>query len=133
MYFTDELIQKVLERQPLRVWDYANLCFPKVTNEKQFDCAFKFLSELEKKGVMSNSEVRHIFETPQEQVMLMSHVMPKLQKFGLVEPEANGTARKYSLRFGRKFSHLFRDLGLDWLVYYARHTNERNQLEGNTQ
>jgi len=114
----------------LRIWDFANLLFPKVTNEKQFDCAFRFLSELENKGMMSNTEVRHLFENPNDQTMLMSHVMPKLQKFGLVESEENGTSRKYNLRFGRKFTYLFRDMGLDWLVYYARHTNERNQLEG---
>jgi len=130
LYLTKELVQKVLEHRPLKVWDFSNMFFPKFTNEKQFDCAFRFLSELEKKGVMSNTEARHLFESSNEQTLLMSHVMPKLEKFGLIESENNGSARKYSLRFGRKFTYLFRDLGLDWLVYYARQTNERNQLEG---
>ena len=94
LYFTDELVQKVLERWPLSMWDFVNMFFPKVTNEKQFDCTFKFLSELNKKGVMSNTEVRGLLESPKDQVLLMSHVMPKLQKFGLVTVEANGSSKK---------------------------------------
>jgi len=116
----------------LSMWDFANMFFPKVTNGKQFDCAFKFLKELDKEGVMSNTEVRRIFESPKEQVLLMSHVMPKLQKFGLVKTGANGSPRKYNLTFDKTFTYLLRDTSTDWLVFYARHTNERKQLEGNT-
>ena len=116
----------------MKVWDFANMFFPKVTNEKEFDCAFKFLSELDKRGVMSNTEVRGLFESSKDQVLLMSHMMSKLQKFGLVMVEANGSSKKYNLRFSRKFTHLLRDTSTEWLELYARHTNERNQMEGNT-
>jgi hypothetical protein len=132
LYFTEEIMQKVLEKRPLKAWDFANLFFPKTTNEKQFDCSYKFLSELDKQGEMGNTEVRHIMESPTDQVMLMSHVIPKLQRFGLIESDGGDGSKKYNLRFARKFPHLLWGLQMDWLVFYARHSNERKQLEGNT-
>ncbi len=108
MYFTDELILKVLERRPLRVWDFTNMFFPRETNQKQFECAHKFLKELEKKGVMSNSEVRALFDSQKEQILLMSHVLPKLQKFGFIESNSNTNAKKYKLRFGRNLMFMLR-------------------------
>ena len=119
-------MQKVLEKRELRAWDFANLFFPKTTNEKQFDCAFKFLSELDKNGEMENTEVRRIMQSPKEQVMLMSHVLPKLQKFGLIETDGDNGSRKYNIRFARKFTDIVYRLQMDWLVFYARHTNGRD-------
>src|SRR4030042_7156853 len=119
LYVTEELIQQILERRPVRIWDYVNVFFPKETNQKQFDCAFKFLSTLEKQGKMTNSEVRSLFESSNEKVMLVGHVIPKLIKFGLVETDAEANSKRYNLYFSRKFTLVFRDFGLDWLEYYA--------------
>jgi len=120
LYFVDELIQKVMERRPLSIWDYTGMFFPRETNQKQFECAFKFLRELEKKGTMSNSEVRALFDSTKEQILLMSHVLPKLQKFGFIESDSNTNAKKYNLRFGRNMTFMLRDLGLDLYKYYAK-------------
>lgn len=133
LYVEDEVVQKILERRPIRIWDYVNLLFPRKTNRKQFDCAFKFLSTLEKQGQMTNSEVRNLFESSNEKVMLIGHVLPKIQRFGLVETDAEANSKKYNLYFSRKFTLLFRDLGLDWLEYYAKHKNDKPQLERNPQ
>ncbi|MFH1787917.1 MAG: hypothetical protein ABH834_00880 [Candidatus Altiarchaeota archaeon] len=132
LYFSDELIQKVLERRPLRLWDFTDMFFPRETNRKQFDCAFKFLNELEKRGSMSNSEVRGLFDSTKEQILLMSHVLPKLQKFRLVESDSGGNSKKYNLRFSRNASFILRELGMDVLKFYARHYNDVKQLEGDT-
>lgn len=107
----------------MKAWDFAGLFFPRDTNRKQFDCAFKFLSELDKNGEMLNTEVRRIMQESNEQVMLMSHVIPKLQKFGLIETDAENGSRKYNIKFARGFTNLINKLEMDWLVFYARHTN----------
>lgn len=133
IYLTEDLIQRILERRPIRVWDYVNILFPQETNQKQFDCAFKFLSTLEKQGCMTNSEVRKLFESSNEKVMLMGHVLPKIQRFGLVETDAETNSKKYNIYFSRKFTLVFRDLGLEWLEYYAKHKNDKPQLERNPQ
>ena len=133
IYLTEELIQKIMERRPVRIWDYVNAFFPKETNQKQFDCALKFLTTLEKQGTMTNSEVRNLFESSNEKVMLTGHVIPKLIKFGLVETDAEANSKRYNLYLSRKFTLVFRDLGLDWLEYYAKHKNDKPQLERNPQ
>ena len=133
IYVTEDLIQRILERRPIRIGDYVNVFFPKETNEKQFDCAFKFLSTLEKQGHMTNSEVRNLFESSNEKVMLVGHVIPKLIKFGLVETDAEAHSKRYNLYLSRKFTLVFRDFGLEWLEYYAKHKNDKPQLERNTQ
>ena len=125
LYFTDDLIRKVSEGRSLKLWDCVNLFFPKETNQKQFDCAFKFLQALEKQGSMLNTEALGLFDSRNECLMFVGNVVPKLKKFGLLESDGNGGSKKYSLRFGEGFSKLFRDLGLDLYGFYARHVNER--------
>lgn len=130
LYFPDELIRRVLEHRPVQLWDSVNMLFPKETNRKQFDCALKFLQELEKRGSIQNTEARGLFESETERIMLAAIILPKLRKFGVIE--SAGGRRKYLIRFGSGFSLLFRDLGLELFGYYARHMNERNQLERHT-
>ena len=126
LYFSEEILSKLIENKPLKAWDIAGLFFPRDTSRKQFDCAFKFLTELDKKGEMLNTDVRRIMQEPKEQVMLMSHVLPKLQTFRLIETDAENGSRKYNIKFARGFTNLIHGLEMDWLVFYARHTNGRD-------
>ena len=86
---------------------------------------------MNKVGEMTNSEVRHILDDPKDKVMLMSHVIPKLQKFGIIRTDAENGSRRYNIRFDRAFTMNFINMSMNWLVYYSKHHNEKLKLEGN--
>jgi len=125
LYFTDELIQKIIEHKPVQLWDCVNMFFPKETNKKQFDCALRFIQTLEKTGSMPNTEAIRLFDTQTERYMLTGQIIPKLRKFGFIESDGNTCSKKYTLRFGRKYSQTLRDMGLELFEFYARIVNEK--------
>lgn len=132
LYFTEELIQKIAEKRPIKLWDCVNMFFPRETNRKQFDCALVFLQALEKNGSLQNTEVMTLYDSQNERYTLTGHVVPKLRKFGVIESNGRVCSKRYSYRFGKDFSQLLRDLGLELFGYYARHYNDVKQLEGNS-
>ena len=132
LYFSDEIIRKVFEHRPLSLADVIGMLFPRETNRKQFECALRFLQELEKRGTLLNTEARLLFDSPNERINLTCRIIPKLRKFGIIESDYKICKKKYSLYFGDKFSLLLREMGLDLYGFSARHVNERKQLERNT-
>jgi hypothetical protein len=115
LYFTDELVQKIVERRPVRVCDCVEMLFPQDTNRKQFECALQFLQELEKRGNILNTEALGLFQTANERYLLAGKVLPKLKKFRVVEWNGNNGSKKYSMKLGEGFSGLLRDLGVELL------------------
>jgi hypothetical protein len=132
LYFTDDLLRKVLEHKPVQLWELVNMLFPRETNVKQFECALKLLQTLEKRDKMSNIEALEMFSIPNERYMLTGSVVSKLKKFGVVETDGNNGSKKYYLKLSGGFSQILRDIGLDLHGFYWRHANETKQLEGNT-
>jgi len=115
LYFTDELVQKIVERRPVRVCDCVEMLFPQDTNRKQFECANRFLQELDKRGSMLNTEALDLFQTANERYLLAGKVLPKLKKFKVVEWNGNNGSKKYSMKLEEGFSGLLRDLGVELL------------------
>ena len=115
LYFTDELVQRIVERRPVRVCDCVGMLFPVDTNRKQFECANRFLQELDKRGSMLNTEALSLFQTANERYLLAGKVLPKLKKFKVVEWNGNNGSKKYSMKLGEGFSGLLRDLGVELL------------------
>ena len=115
LYFTDELVQKIVERRPVRVCDCVEMLFPQDTNRKQFECALRFLQELDKRGNMLNTEALELFQTENERYLLAGKVLPKLKKFKVVEWNGGNGSKKYSMKLGEGFSSLLRDLGVELL------------------
>ena len=115
LYFTDELVQKIVERRPVRVCDCVEMLFPQDTNRKQFECALRFLQELDKRGSILNTEALDLFQTANERYLLAGKILPKLKKFRIVEWNGNNGSKKYSMKLGEGFSGLLRDLGVELL------------------
>jgi hypothetical protein len=115
LYFTDELVQKIVERRPVRVCDCVDMLFPQDTNRKQFECALRFLQELDKRGSMLNTDALGLFHTANERFLLAGKVLPKLKKFRVVEWNGNNGSKRYSMKLGEGFSGLLRDLGVELL------------------
>ena len=119
LYFTDEVVQKLGEGRSLSIWDFTNILFPRGSNRKQFDCAFRFLQELEKRGEIGNTQARGLFESPNDRIVLMAHVLPKLKKFGFVESNSGVGARRYVVCFSKGFSDLLLKVGFGWMLHYS--------------
>jgi hypothetical protein len=125
LYFTDEIVRKLGEGRSLSIWDFTNILFPRGTNRKQFDCAFRFLLELEKRGEIGNTQARGLFESSNYKIVLMAHVLPKLKKFGFVESNSGVGARRYRVCFSKGFADALLKVGFSWMLHYSLNLTAR--------
>ncbi|VVB54967.1 Uncharacterised protein [uncultured archaeon] len=120
VFIKDDLLRRVDGRQHMGVWEFMQLFFPEETNKKQFDCAFKFMKQmLELKSIESNN-IKQVVGSDYH--TLISVVLPKLEKFGLVRVEGErGKGKKYTVHLEKAFSDRIRFIGLEWFRIYARY------------
>lgn len=103
----------------MSIWDFTNILFPRGTNRKQFDCALRFLQELEKRGELGNTQARDLVESQNDRIVLMAHVLPKLKKFGFVESNSGVGARRYVVCFSKGFAEILLKVGFSWMLHYS--------------
>lgn len=120
VFIKDETLRKADEKQHLGVWDFVQLLFPEDTNKKQFDCTYKFMKQLLELRTVERGKAKEI--VGEDYHTLISIVLPKLEKFGLVKVEGErGKGKKYSVYLEKKFSERIRHLGMEWFRIYAKY------------
>ena len=120
VFIKDEVLRKADERQHLGVWEFMQLFFPDETNKVQFECAHKFMKQLLEAKSMESNNLKEFMGADYH--TLISVVLPKLEKFGLVKVEGErGKGKKYVIRLEKAFSDRIRHVGMEWFRIYAKY------------
>jgi len=120
LYVKDELLRRVDEQRKLGVWEFMQLFFPEDSNSKQFQCAHRFMKQLLEVKTINSSNLKEIIGS--DYTTLLSIVLPKLEKFGLVRINGErGRGKTYSIQLGKTFSDRIRYIGLEWFRIYAKY------------
>jgi len=120
VFIKDETLRKADERQHLGVWEFMQLLFPDETNKVQFDCAFKFMKKLLETKTIESGVLKEYMESDYH--TLISVVLPKLEKFGLVKVVGErGKGKRYTIQLEKAFSDRIRHVGMEWFRIYAKY------------
>ena len=120
VFIRDDAIRRADDGQHFGVWEFMQLFFPDETNKVQFDCAFKFMKKLLEAKTMESGILKECMASDYH--TLISVVLPKLEKFGLVKVVGErGKGKKYTIELEKAFSDRIRHLGMEWFRIYARY------------
>jgi len=120
VFLKDEVLLKADERRKLDLWEFMQLFFPEDSNKKQFDCTLKFMKHLLEAKSIESTNLKEIVGP--DYVTLVMIVLPKLEKFGLIQVIGErGKGKAYVIQLEKKFSDRIRYIGLEWFRIYAKY------------
>jgi hypothetical protein len=121
VYVKDDAFRRMDEGQKVEIWDFMQMFFPDDTNKKQFEAAHNFMRHLIE-GTSIQSENIKKKMTSSEYNNLISIVLPKLERFGLIKVIGERKKGKtYRIELDKKFSDRIRHLGMEWFRVYTRY------------
>jgi len=121
MFVKDDPLRKMDESLRMEVWDFLQVFFPDDTNKKQFEAANNFMRQLLEVKSIQSGDFKKILGSP-EYHTLISIVLPKLKRFGLVKVTGQrGKGKTYKVELDKKFSDRTRHLSMEWFRIYTKY------------
>lgn len=121
LYVNDDALQRMKEQRKIDAWDFLQLFFPEDQCPIQFSAANKFMKQLFQEKILESRDFQKHMNY-QEYRALIHVILPKLERFGLIEVTGErGRGKSYKVQTSNKFTNNLQHMSMEWFRVYTKH------------